>query len=208
MLEIARQTPPTVTLQDITRMAPTIPHLKEIATRSTDVIVEEDVLWPSTALGRFYAGQSAYPEAKFWYQKSLETTQKRFGENHPYVATSYNNLASLYESTGRYGEAEPLYQKALEIYLEQLGENHPSVATSYNNLASLYESTGRYGEAEPLYQKALEIARNSLGENHPNTVTISNNFLTMLQQIPLEELLAIVPAEFREFLLQLRQSIP
>lgn len=166
MLEIARQTPPTVTLQDITRMAPTIPHLKEIATRSTDVIVEEDVLWPSTALGRFYAGQSAYPEAKFWYQKSLETTQKRFGENHP------------------------------------------SVATSYNNLASLYESTGRYGEAEPLYQKALEIARNSLGENHPNTVTISNNFLTMLQQIPLEELLAIVPAEFREFLLQLRQSIP
>ncbi|MBU7581466.1 MAG: tetratricopeptide repeat protein, partial [Nostoc sp. TH1S01] len=54
------------------------------------------------------------------------------------LATSLNNLASLYESQGRYSEAEPLYIQALALYSKLLGEEHPSVAQSLNNLAGLY----------------------------------------------------------------------
>jgi tetratricopeptide (TPR) repeat protein len=179
MLEIARKTPPTVTQQDITSLTPVIPHLKEIATRFIDAVAEEDVLLPSTALGRFYQEQSIYLEAEFWCTKSIETTKQRFGENHPSVATSYNNLAELYRVTGRYGEADPLYRKALEICLEQLGENHPSVATLYNNLALLYSFKGRYGEAEPLFRKSLELRLEQLGENHPDVATSYNNLATL-----------------------------
>nr|WP_322680997.1 tetratricopeptide repeat protein [Nostoc sp. DedQUE03]MDZ7976446.1 tetratricopeptide repeat protein [Nostoc sp. DedQUE03] len=72
------------------------------------------------------------------------------GEEHPSVATSYNNLAVLYESLGRYTEAEPLYVKALQLRQRLLGEKHPDVAQSCNNLAGFYKSLGRYAEAESL----------------------------------------------------------
>jgi hypothetical protein len=58
------------------------------------------------------------------------------------VATSYNNLAGLYESMGRYEEAFPSgtrsascahYQQARSIAQGTLGENHPNTVTITNN---------------------------------------------------------------------------
>ena len=58
------------------------------------------------------------------------------------VATSYHNLAGLYESMGRYEEAFPSgtrsascahYQQAINIAEETLGENHPNTVTITNN---------------------------------------------------------------------------
>jgi tetratricopeptide (TPR) repeat protein len=54
-----------------------------------------------------------YGEAEPLYQKALEIHLEQLGENHPDVASFYNNLAGLYESTGRYGEAMTYSQKAL-----------------------------------------------------------------------------------------------
>jgi tetratricopeptide (TPR) repeat protein len=181
MLEIARKSPSITTLKEIEFISPIIPSLKEIAKELTNWLADGDVILPSTVLGRFYEGQIAYSEAEFWYQQSIETAKQRFGENHPNVVTSYNNLAGLYQATGRYGEAEPLYQKALKIRLEQLGENHQDVAASYNNLAGLYRVTGRYGEAEPLYQKALKISLEQLGKNHQDVATSYNNLALLYQ---------------------------
>ena len=79
----------------------------------------------------------------------MEKPQRLLAEEHPDVATSYNNLAGLYSDQGRYIEAEPLLIKALELRQRLLGEEHPDVATSYNNLAGLYSDQGRYSEAEP-----------------------------------------------------------
>ena len=85
------------------------------------------------------------------------------GENHPYVATSLNNLAHLYNHQERYTEAEPLYLRALSIYEQQLGQNHPSVANSLNNLAKLYQAQGRDGEAVSLFQRAQSIEKRLQG---------------------------------------------
>ncbi len=57
------------------------------------------------------------------------TTQK--------MATSYNNLAQVYENQGKYLEACSYYQKAIEICERKLGPNHPHTKiskTSYENL--------------------------------------------------------------------------
>ena len=40
---------------------------------------------------------------------------KIFAENHAYVETSYNNLASVYNSLGEYNQAKELHEKALMI---------------------------------------------------------------------------------------------
>lgn len=53
------------------------------------------------------------------------------------MATSYNNLAGLYDSQGRYSEAESLYRQALEILLRVLGEEHPNTIICRENLELL-----------------------------------------------------------------------
>ncbi len=116
-----------------------------------------------------------YGEVEKFYQRSLLAFKNSFGEQHPDVATSLNNLAGLYESQGRYEDAEPLYKDALKMRKKLLGEQHPSVATSLNNLAGLYESQGRYEDAEPLYKDALKMRKKLLGEQHPSVATSLNN---------------------------------
>jgi tetratricopeptide (TPR) repeat protein len=61
--------------------------------------------------------------------------RRLLGESHPDVATSLNNLASLYKSQGKYSQAEPLLLEALEICERRLGENHPHTVTVRENLA-------------------------------------------------------------------------
>ncbi|MGI2909587.1 tetratricopeptide repeat protein, partial [Tolypothrix sp. VBCCA 56010] len=154
MVEVAQEIPETPILQDITRLTPFIPHLAEVATVYQNWLSDEDLIVPFDGLGNFYKGQGAYAQALPWEEQCLLVAKERLGEEHPHVASSYNNLALLYYSQGRYSEAEPLYQKALQLTQRLLGEEHPHVASSYNNLALLYYSQGRYSEAEPLYQKA------------------------------------------------------
>ena len=107
--------------------------------------------------------------------------KKLLGAEHPYIATSLNNLAALYESQGRYEEAEPLYIQALDMRKKLLGEEHPDVATSLNNLAGLYSSQGRYEEAEPLYIQALDMYKKLLGDEHPYTQKTQRAYQTLLE---------------------------
>jgi tetratricopeptide (TPR) repeat protein len=63
--------------------------------------------------------------------------EKALGPDHPWVGTSLNNVAALYESQGRYAEAEPLYKRTVSIYEKALGPDHPDFGQSLNNLARL-----------------------------------------------------------------------
>ena len=175
----AQEIPFYPTQQSIKSVKDAIPHLTEVAQNLTDAVSDENLIWVFLGLDRFYSGQGLYALAEPWCKQCVSVVETRLGEEHPDVATSYNNLAQLYKSQGRYSEAEPLCKKALELFQRLLGEEHPDVATSYNNLAGLYKSQGRYSEAEPLYKKALSIAELSLGVDHPRTVTIRENLKSL-----------------------------
>jgi tetratricopeptide (TPR) repeat protein len=128
----------------------------------------------------FYLSERAeYLEAEPLYRRALEIRKKALGAEHPFTATSLNNLAELYSTQGRYTEAEPLYRRALEIREKVQGPGHPDTAVSLNNLADLYRAQGRYTEAEPLYQSALKIWETELGPEHPNTATSLNNLAVL-----------------------------
>ncbi|MFN6496864.1 MAG: tetratricopeptide repeat protein [Nostoc sp. DedQUE01] len=90
--------------------------------------------------GYYLQERSQYSEAEPLYKKALSLRQRLLGEEHPSVATSYNNLAALYYSQGRYSEAEPLYEKALEIAELCLGVNHPNTITFRENLKLLRDN--------------------------------------------------------------------
>ena len=80
--------------------------------------------------------------------------RRLFGEVHPEIAATLNNLAVLFEYQGDLGKAEQMYREALEMRRKLLGERHPSIARSLNNLASLLQARGSFRAAEPLYREA------------------------------------------------------
>jgi tetratricopeptide (TPR) repeat protein len=116
-----------------------------------------------------------YGAAELLFDKAKSIREKHLGENHPDIANSLNNLASLYKATGRYQQAEPLYKRALAITEAKLGKDHPSTAISLGNLAELYRDIGQYAEAEPLLKQALAIKEVQLGKDHPDTAVSLGN---------------------------------
>ena len=113
----------------------------------------------------FAAGKFA--EAVPLSQRVLAINESRLGANHPIVANSLFNLASLYVNQGRYADAEPLYTRALAIYEKVHGPTHASVADALDSLATLYNYQGRYGDAEGLYRRSLTIRVKARGPAHP-----------------------------------------
>ncbi|MEH2433628.1 MAG: tetratricopeptide repeat protein [Nostoc sp.] len=134
---MAQSIPFSPTLQLITSVKDAIAHLAEIAQNLTDAVSGENLIWVFVGLDRFYSGQGLYAIAEPWCQQCVSVVQTRLGEEHPSVATSYNNLGLLYDSQGRYSEAEPLYKKALSIAELSLGVDHPRTATIRKNLKLL-----------------------------------------------------------------------
>jgi tetratricopeptide (TPR) repeat protein len=125
--------------------------------------------------GVYSLARGVYTLAETFLSRSLEIWERQLGTNHPDVATSLNNLASLYKSQGRYSEAETLHLRSLEIRECQLGTNHPDVALILNNLALLYTDQGRYSEAETLHLRSLEIRECQLEADHPHVAQSLNN---------------------------------
>ena len=116
-----------------------------------------------------------YKKAETLYEKSLRIRERVLGEEHPSTATSYYNLARVYQAQGKYEKAEGLYEKSLRIRERVLGEEHLSTAASYNNLAGVYQAQGKYEKAEGLYEKSLQISEKVLGEEHASTTISYNN---------------------------------
>ncbi len=82
---------------------------------------------------------------------------RKLGPEHPIVAASLNNLATLYFVQMQYSRARPLYKRALEIWINALGSKHPDVATGLENLAELQRKTRQDKEAGSLEKRAATI---------------------------------------------------
>ena len=126
-------------------------------------------------LGIIKSNQGNYKQAIEYYTKALELAKKTLPANHPDLATSYNNMAGVYEDMGEYSKALSFYEKALEMQQKTLPANHPDLATSYNNMAGVYRHMGEYSKALSFYEKALEMQQKTLPANHPDLATFYNN---------------------------------
>ena len=103
-------------------------------------------------------------------QKTLDIELDVLGANHPSVATSYNNMGSVYYSQGNYPKALEMYQKALGIWLEVYGENHSEVATLYDYICSVYYSAKEQGVELPGFKDFTQsglFACETVGDDTP-----------------------------------------
>ena len=101
-----------------------------------------------------YDYQGKYAEAERLHKRALAIKEQAFGENHPDLADSLNNLAGVYNAQSKYAEAEGLYQRALAIYEAKLSKDHPSVARILNNLGNLHGAAGNSKKALLYSRKA------------------------------------------------------
>ncbi len=100
--------------------------------------------------------QGRYREAEKRWLAALDEAEN-FGPDDQRLATSLNNLATLYSAQGNYAQGEPLFQRSLAIWEKVLGPEHPDVATSLNNLAGLYHAQGKHAEAKDMEERAKAI---------------------------------------------------
>ena len=82
--------------------------------------------------------QGKYEEALAMYEKALSIKLKKLGDDHPDVATTYNNMANVYNKQGKNDEALAMYEKALSIRLKKLGDDHPDVANMADVQLAMY----------------------------------------------------------------------
>ena len=124
-----------------------------------------------------------YNETILLAQEALRIREEVLGSEHPDVATSLNNLASLLRSQARYAEAEPLYRRALAIQEQALGPDHPDTAGSLNNLSSLLYVQGNYAATQPLIERTLRVHEQVLGPEHPLVGASLSNLAALLETL-------------------------
>ena len=70
--------------------------------------------------------------------------KKIFGEDHVNVATSYNNLALVYNRLGEYNQGKEFHQKALTIRKKSFGEDHADVHKLWHLGISAQQPGGKH----------------------------------------------------------------
>ncbi|MGW4077270.1 FxSxx-COOH system tetratricopeptide repeat protein, partial [Streptomyces asiaticus] len=127
------------------------------------------------AAARFLHDQGQLSQAIHYAHRSVTTSARLNGEDHPDTLTSRSNLAYAYLAAGDLDRAIPLYEQALTERVRVLGEDHPNTLTSRNNLAGAYLAAGDLDRAIPLYEQTLTDTIRVLGEDHPDTLNSRNN---------------------------------
>ena len=98
---------------------------------------------------------------------SIELTT--FGENHPSVALTYNNIASVLILKNELNKAMTLLEKSIQINTEAYEGGHPVIATSYDFLGAIFIKLNQYKKALDYYTTSFEIRSNILGKDHEDT---------------------------------------
>ena len=112
-----------------------------------------------------------------------------YGPDHPRLATSLNNLASLLLYSKKLNEAEPIIRRAIAILEKTYGLDHPDVTYPLNTLALVLMEADRLAEAASVFRRAeFILSQNSekSGYDHPNRGTVARNYLSLLQRMDRE----------------------
>ena len=85
--------------------------------------LREKTLQCSNNIGWIMILSGKYEAARVYLDQALESGSKRFGENHPDIAQSYNNIGIVHWYKGDYDRAMEYHQSSLSIRLRLLGES-------------------------------------------------------------------------------------
>jgi len=77
-----------------------------------------------------------------WYYKALAISEKVLGAEHPSTATTYNNIAGVYQDQGDYAKARDLFCRVVIVLLKCNLSEHPYTNASFAAMYDCYEKAG------------------------------------------------------------------
>ncbi|BAU10195.1 kinesin light chain [Leptolyngbya sp. NIES-3755] len=169
--------------KQIEQIAPSIPHIIEVAKNLETFLDNENALTPFARLAWFYEAKTAYIDAAFWHNRGLEVVKRRHIESHIDIATASHNLARIHHVQAKFDVVEDLLIDAVKIYKQCLGIAHPGVAPSLVELAELYHDQGRYLKAELCLSEAKEIYQTQIGDDCAEMASILNNLACLFKSL-------------------------
>ena len=90
-------------------------------------------------------------------EKAIKVAEETFGEKHPYVSSSLNNLALLYIADTQFEKAEKTYEKSLKIAEELLAKDDPNIVNILENMIKCNEEMGKMEKVRQLEAKLDDI---------------------------------------------------
>ena len=111
-----------------------------------------------------------YSEAEQFYLESLATLRRIFGDEHPEVAITMENLGGVYYRTQRYDETLRLLDQVLAIRKKRLGDDHPAIARTVHNIGAVKSAAKDYPGAVAALTEARQRFLATLGPKHPDLV--------------------------------------
>ena len=148
--------------------------------RHDGVVRDENALVANSLLGIVHGALGEFHNAQQCHERTLAFQLQELGPQHADVASSYNNLATVFRHQGDLEQAKENHERALAIRLQKLGAHHVDVATSYNNLAVVLKEQGDLEKAKEYYERALAIQLQKLGPQHVNVASSYNNLAIIL----------------------------
>ena len=104
-----------------------------------------------------------YDKAMMLYRRALRNAIKKYGENHPDVGITFNNIGNVYSHQGNHDKALECFNNALSAFYDR---EHPDIPVICNNIGWIYADKGEYGKALECYTKGLQINTELFGKNH------------------------------------------
>ncbi|HEY0780969.1 MAG TPA: tetratricopeptide repeat protein, partial [Thermoanaerobaculia bacterium] len=96
-----------------------------------------------------------------------------FGDRHPALAPSLNNLAALEQAMGDRETSRGHFEEALAILRGAYGDGNPSVAMVLHNYAQLLFDLGETEPACARLAEAHRVATAAFGPDHPFTAQLT-----------------------------------
>ena len=127
-------------------------------------------------LGHLKATQEKFEEAKELMGRSLNMRKELFGDNHPSIPASMNNLSMLYKKMGdlemaeRYGREGVAYQRNV---------GGAVLGRALSNYGSILVDMERYEEAESVFLEGLQILQVEHGSDNPHVKIIRGRLVNM-----------------------------
>ncbi|HEX7978947.1 MAG TPA: TonB family protein [Gemmatimonadaceae bacterium] len=97
---------------------------------------------------------------------ALETAERRYGADHPSLATALAGLGQVKRALGDDAAAERLFRDALRIRERALAPQHMGTVVTMEQLAETCATRGNVSEAVSLLQRALPTREAALGADH------------------------------------------
>lgn len=149
--------------------------------------VEEELMTLNSHVKQHYQ-HANFTEALNVSNEVLEKSMDLFGQNHPAIASAYNNIGLMKKMMGDFEEARKNYHKALNIYQDIVGKDHASYAAALSNLGSLDRAQSVTDEnlsslermqlnesAIEYFEESWKIRKAELGNEHPQTIMSQSN---------------------------------